>query len=100
MVEKNDGLPAIESNSSDETQGEHRSPFREGELYEIKIKGHLDSQWLEWSDGLTVTKIENGETTLNGPVGDQTSLYRLLAKVRRLDLKLLSLKQIQKRFEK
>ncbi|MCP5095022.1 MAG: hypothetical protein GY943_05685 [Chloroflexi bacterium] len=33
-------------------------------LYEIKIKGHVDSQWQEWFDGLTITLTDNGNTIL------------------------------------
>jgi len=29
---------------------EHREP----EIYEIKIRGHLDSHWSDWFDGLTM----------------------------------------------
>ena len=31
-------------------------------LYEIRLKGHLDSRWADRFDGLTITLEENGDT--------------------------------------
>ncbi len=59
-------------------------------VYQIRVKGQLDEEWSEWFDDLTVTSDENGETTLCGPVVDQAALFGLLAKVRDLNLPLLS----------
>ena len=59
-------------------------------VYRIRIKGRLDDDWSEWFDDLAVTHDENGETTLCGPVVDQAALFGLLAKVRDLNLPLLS----------
>lgn len=58
-------------------------------LYEIRIKGHLDDKWADWFEGLTITREDNGETRLKGPVVDQAALYGLLRKVRDLGLPLL-----------
>jgi hypothetical protein len=49
-------------------------------FYEIRIKGHLDAQWMTWFDGLTITLEENGETLLSGPVADQAALHGLAQK--------------------
>jgi hypothetical protein len=59
-------------------------------IYQIRIKGHLDSQWTDWFEGLTITPEENGETLLTGPVIDQAALHGLLKKVRDLGLPLVS----------
>jgi len=61
------------------------------EVYRIIIKGHLDSEWSDWFDGLTITLVDNGETILSGPVVDQTALHGVLIKIRDLGLPLLSL---------
>ena len=61
------------------------------EVYQIVVKGHLDSEWSEWFDGLTITLVDNGETILTGPVVDQTALHGVLIKIRDLGLPLLSL---------
>ena len=59
-------------------------------VYEIRIKGHLDSQWTDWFEGLTITLEENGDTLLTGPVVDQAALHGLLKKVRDLGVPLVS----------
>ena len=58
-------------------------------IYQIRIKGHLDSQWTDWFAGLTIT-LENGDTILTGPVVDQAALHGLLKKVRDLGMPLIS----------
>jgi hypothetical protein len=59
-------------------------------VYQIRIKGHLGSQWTDWFEGLTISLEDNGDTLLTGPVIDQASLYGLLKKVRDLGLPLVS----------
>ena len=56
----------------------------EPERYEIRIKGHLDDKWADWFEGLTITREDNGETLLIGPVVDQAALHGVLRKVRDL----------------
>lgn len=58
--------------------------------YQIRLQGHLDAQWSDWFDGLTMTLEDNGETLLTGPVADQAALHGLLRKVRDLSIPLLS----------
>lgn len=64
------------------------------ELYQIRMKGHLDDTWADWFDGLTITRADNGETLLTGLVIDQAALYGVLRKVRDLGLPLLSVMRI------
>jgi len=63
-------------------------------VYQIKIKGHLGSQWTDWFDGLTITLEEDGNTLLTGLVVDQAALHGLLKKVRDLGMPLLSVKPV------
>ena len=63
-------------------------------VYQIRIKGHLSSQWSDWFDGLNVELEEDGDTLLTGPVVDQAALHGLLKKVRDLGMPLLSVNQI------
>lgn len=63
-------------------------------LYEIRLKGHLDNRWANWFGGLTITREDNGETLLSGPVVDQAALHGLLRKVRDLGLPLVSVIQV------
>ncbi len=64
------------------------------EIYEIRLKGQIDKRWAAWFDSLAVTNTEDGETVLVGPVIDQTALHGLLAKVRDLNLPLVSVRRI------
>lgn len=65
------------------------------EVYQIIIKGHLDSEWSDWFDGLTITPVDSGETILTGPIVDQTALHGVLIKIRDLGLPLLKLSCIE-----
>ena len=59
-------------------------------VYQIRVAGHLGTQWTAWFDGLTITLTTNGDTLLTGPVVDQAALYGLLKKVRDLGMPLLA----------
>jgi hypothetical protein len=61
------------------------------EIFEIRLKGHLDRRWASWFDGMTITLTEDGDTILTGAVADQAALHGLLKKVRDLGLPLRSL---------
>ena len=63
-------------------------------IYQIRVKGHLGSQWKDWFGGLTVTLEDNGETLLTGPVEDQAALHGLLRKVRDLGIPLVSVVRV------
>jgi hypothetical protein len=62
----------------------------EAMVYQIRLKGHLGGQWTDWFGGLTITREENGDTLLTGPVVDQAALFSLLRKVRDLGMPLVS----------
>jgi hypothetical protein len=64
-------------------------------IYQIRIKGHLDSQWTDWFEGLTITLEDNGDTLLTGPVIDQAALHGLLKKVRDLGMPLVSVSPVE-----
>jgi hypothetical protein len=64
-------------------------------VYQIRIMGHLGSQWTDWFGGLSITLEENGETLLTGVVVDQAALHGLLRKVRDLGMPLLSVIPVQ-----
>ena len=65
------------------------------EVYRITVKGHLESEWSDWFDGLTITLVDNGETILSGPIVDQAALHGVLIKIRDLGLPLLGLSRIE-----
>lgn len=70
-----------------------------GGMYEFKIKGHLDKHWKQWFDGMELGDVTNGETgqdctLITGPITDQPALHGLLAKIRDLNLTLISVRKI------
>ncbi len=62
--------------------------------YEIKVKGELDPVWEEWFEGLAITHDCEGNTVLSGPIVDHTALHSILLKIRDLNLKLISVYEI------
>ena len=61
---------------------------------EIIVKGHLDMDWSEWLEGLTITHNDQGETVISGEIHDQAAFYGLLVKLRDMALILLSVKYL------
>jgi hypothetical protein len=84
MNEKNLTLESIDNKEPASSKPGH---------YAIRIKGLLDPRW-DWLEGLTVTHLEPGETLLSGPIVDQAALHGLIARIRDLNLTLLSVNQI------
>jgi len=69
--------------------------WHEAGRYEIRLKGHLDTRWAAWFDGLTLTHESDGTTIIHGPVVDQAALYGLLQKMRDLGLPLISVIHVE-----
>lgn len=67
--------------------------------YEIKVKGHLDEQWSPWFEDLTITTGfgEDGMpiTTFAGPIVDQAALHGVLARIRDINMPLISVNQVE-----
>jgi hypothetical protein len=64
-------------------------------VYQIRIKGQLDSLWACWFEGMVITLEEDGDTLLTGPVVDQAALHGLLKKVRDLGMPLVSVSPVE-----
>jgi hypothetical protein len=77
-----------------ETDASTEDPYAPGR-YAIRIQGHLDDRWAAWFGGLTLTREDNGDTLLTGPVVDQAALHGLLRKVRDVGLPLLAVMRIE-----
>ena len=70
--------------------GRHQNSGR----YAIRVKGHLDTRWAAWFDGLTLTDSSDGTTIIHGSVADQAALHGLLQKIRDLGLPLISVNPV------
>jgi len=85
----------LDSNTMDkEDRNARTSCCSGGGLVEIRVKGHLDSKWLDWLEGLEVKLLDNGEMILSGTLVDQAALMGALNKLNRLNLTLLSVGQV------
>lgn len=65
--------------------------------YEILIKEPIGEKWLAWFDEFSLTRTENGETLLTGSIADQAALHGLLAKIRDLNLTLISVNCVKRK---
>ena len=61
--------------------------------YEILVRGHLDSRWSLWFDGMRIAK-KDGETVIVGDDIDQPKLRGILNKIWDLNLTLVSVRRI------
>ena len=59
--------------------------------YEVRVKGHLDSRWAAWFEGLSLTNEHDGTTVIRIRNVDQAALHGLLQKLRDLALPLLAI---------
>jgi hypothetical protein len=76
---------------------EHKTRPAPGQpvVYQIRIKGHLGSEWTDWFGGLAITLEDDGDTLLTGPVVDQAALHGLLRRVRELGITLISVSPLE-----
>ena len=68
-----------------------------GGTFQIRVKGHLNSKWSDWLEGLEVRLLDNGEMILTGVIVDQSALIGILNKLNRLNLTLLSVCEVSKK---
>jgi hypothetical protein len=64
------------------------------EYYRIRVKGHLAAHWADWFDGMTITRRDDGETLIEGPIVDQAALHGMLNHIRDLGLPLLAVDRV------
>jgi hypothetical protein len=63
--------------------------------YAIQVREKIPLHLSAWFDGFTIAYLEDGGSILSGPVTDQSALHGLLAKVRDLNLTLISVNRIE-----
>ena len=71
------------------TQQKKNAPL----LYEIRVAGHLSTNWTARFEGLSMQHEPEGETVLSGML-DQSALHGVLVRIRDLGLNLISVNRI------
>lgn len=61
-------------------------------FYKIQVEGELDPMWQCEFEGMEMTCTGTGETQIRGQVPDQAALHAILARIRDLNLKLVSVR--------
>ncbi len=85
-------------NTPPEVDDQNGAPSDDGTaFFEIRVQGHLDSNWSDWLEGLEVKLLDNGEMVLCGPIVDQAALLGVLNKLGHLNLALLSVNQVKRK---
>ena len=64
-------------------------------VYEIVVKGKLDSRWTRWFADLQIISQPNGNSLLIGPIADQSALYGVISRLRDLGLVLVSVHRVR-----
>ena len=61
-----------------------------GQVYKIKLAGHLDESWTDWFHGMKFSYDQDNITIISGEIADQSALHGILKKIRDLGLPLLA----------
>jgi hypothetical protein len=61
--------------------------------YEIRVAGHLSSNWAARFEGLSMRHEPEGETVLSGML-DQAALHGVMVKIRDMGLNLISVNRV------
>lgn len=67
--------------------------------YVIRVQGELPSGWANWFEGLEVHRGLPGESILSGLAVDQSALHGILAKIRDMNLELISVNRVDANIE-
>ncbi len=59
-------------------------------VYEMRVEGFLADRGSEWFDGLAIRREPSGQTVLRGRLADQAALHGVLARIRDLNLGIVS----------
>jgi hypothetical protein len=61
--------------------------------YRIRVRGHLPDGWSEVVERMEIICEADGNTTISGPIRDQSELYGLISRLQNLGLTLISINQ-------
>lgn len=59
--------------------------------YRIQVRGHLPDGWFEMVEHMEIIREADGNTTISGPIRDQSELYGLISRLQSLGLTLISI---------
>ena len=76
-----------------ESDKERRHEQNRQDWYEIEVEGQINPGWFDCLDAWEITPLLNGNTLLTGQVVDQSALHGLFARIRDLNLKIISFKK-------
>jgi len=76
-----------------ESNKERRSEQNRQDWYEVELEGQINPGWFDCLDGWEISPLLNGNMLLSGQVVDQPALHGLFARIRDLNLKIISLKK-------
>jgi hypothetical protein len=92
-----DGMPRQQDAAGGQALEKPNGQSRPGSrVYQIRVKGHLNSRWSGWFEGLAISHQDDGTTLLTGTVIDQPALHGLFVKIRDLGLPLVSVERMGK----
>jgi hypothetical protein len=72
-----------------------RSPQTDGDIFQIRVQGHLSRNASTWFDGFVIHNEANGEAVLTGTLVDQAALYGILLRIQSLGLALIGLTRVE-----
>jgi hypothetical protein len=76
-----------------ETREQQQKAQGRQDWYEVEIEGSIDPKWFDGLNGWGITLLANGNTLLSGWIRDQPALHGLFARIRDLNLKIISLRE-------
>lgn len=68
--------------------------MNEPELFEIRVAGHLSTNWAKRFEGMSIRHDPEGETVLSGSL-DQAALQGVFVRIRDLGLRLISVNRVE-----
>ena len=75
-------------------EGQVKTTTPEPIIYEFRIQGHISDRVAQWFEGMRITPHPDGTTTIYGPLPDQTALHSILARIRDMNIKLISVNPV------
>ena len=63
-------------------------------IYEIRVRGHLDSRRVRICEHVSVNHTPEGDTVLVCLLSDQAALYGIISRLRDLNLTLIQVKRV------